>query len=245
MKTRLTRCGSRSWANAGFGSRLVAAVLLLSLSGCFDDKPNEEKLEEPANPTDGGGTSGGVPTTPTANRAPTISGNPITTAKVALPYSYQPTARDADGDRLTFEINGKPGWATFSSRTGRLTGTPPVGSTGTFTGVQITVSDGKSSTAMRAFNIDVVEAVVGSAELVWQSPTMNEDGTVLSDLSGYVIRYGTNSGALDRSVRIDNAGITTYVLDNLTEGTWYFSLAAVNAAGVESRPTGYVSRTIS
>jgi hypothetical protein len=74
---------------------------------------------------------------------------------------------------------------------------------------------------------------------------MNEDGTVLSDLSGYVIRYGTNYGALDQIVRIENAGVTTYVLDNLTEGTWYFSLASVNAAGVESRPTGYVSRTIS
>lgn len=244
MKTGSTRCGTRTLATARFGSRLAAAVLLVSLSGCFDDKPPEATLEGPTNPTDGG-TTGGVPTTPTANRAPTISGTPITTAKVTLPYAYQPTARDADGDRLTFAINGKPDWATFSASTGRLTGTPPAGSTGTFTGVQITVSDGKSSTAMRPFNIDVVEPVMGSAELVWQSPTMNEDGTVLSDLSGYVIRYGTNYGALDQIVRIENAGVTTYVLDNLTEGTWYFSLASVNAAGVESRPTGYVSRTIS
>jgi hypothetical protein len=243
MKTGLTRCGAHL-ATATLGSRLAVAVLLMSLAGCFDDDPSDAQLEAPTTPTDGG-TTGGAPTTPTANRAPTISGTPVTTAKVALPYTYQPTARDADGDRLTFEINGKPSWATFSASTGRLTGIPPAGSTGTFTGVQITVSDGQSSTATRPFNIDVVEPAVGSAELVWQSPTMNEDGTALSDLSGYVIRYGRDYGALDQSIRIENPGVTTYVLDNLTEGTWYFSLAAVNAAGVESRPTGYVSRTIS
>ena len=244
MKTGLTRCCAHPSAATRFGSRLAVALLLVSLAGCFDDEPSEVNLEGPTNPTDGG-TTGGSPTTPTANRAPTISGTPLTTAKTSLAYTFQPRARDADGDRLTFEIKSKPDWATFSASTGLLTGTPPAGSTGTFTGVQITVSDGKSSAAMRPFNIDVVEPAVGTAELVWQSPTMNEDGTVLSDLSGYVIRYGTNYGALDQSVRIENAGVTTYVLDNLTEGTWYFSLASVNAAGVESRPTGYVSRTIS
>jgi hypothetical protein len=46
-------------------------------------------------------------------------------------------------------------------------------------------------------------------------------------------------------VRIDNVGVTMHVVDNLVEGTWYFSLSSVNAAGVESRPTGYVSKTIS
>jgi hypothetical protein len=35
-----------------------------------------------------------------------------------------------------------------------------------------------------------------------------------------------------------------YVVENLMEGTWYFSLSSLNSAGVESRPTGYVSKTI-
>jgi hypothetical protein len=87
--------------------------------------------------------------------------------------------------------------------------------------------------------------MVGSAELAWQPPMANEDGSALTDLSGYVIRYGKTAGALDQSIRISNPGTTAYVVDQLIEGTWYFTLSSVNAAGVESRPTGYVSKTIS
>jgi hypothetical protein len=99
-------------------------------------------------------------------------------------------------------------------------------------------------TAMSPFSISVVDPIVGSAELSWMPPTLNEDGSVLDDLSGYVIRYGKTAGALDLNVRIDNPGTTAYVLENLVEGTWYFALSSVNAMGVESRPTGYVSKTI-
>ena len=223
---------------------MLTALLALGLTGC---KLDEDK--EPSSGSTDGGTSGGVVTPPpsgsTANKAPTITGTPVTTAKVSLPYSFQPVARDANGDRLTFKIQGKPAWATFSSSTGRLEGTPPEGSNGTFTGIQITVSDGTSSTAMSAFSISVVDPAVGSAELAWQPPTENEDGTPLADLSGYVIRYGKSAGALEQSVRITNPGTTMYVVENLIEGTWYFSLSSVNGSGVESRPTGYVSKTIS
>jgi hypothetical protein len=51
-------------------------------------------------------------------------------------------------------------------------------------------------------------------------------------------------GGLDQSVKISNAGTTMYVVEDLSEGTWYFSLSCLNSAGVESRPTGYVSTTI-
>jgi hypothetical protein len=228
-------------------ARLAVCLLIVSQAGCYDD---EEKATDTSGGTDGGTTGGGTsapppPSSGTNNRAPTVSGNPVTTAKISLPYSYQPTARDPDGDRLTFSITGKPEWATFSTSTGRLQGTPTAGSEGTFTGIQITVSDGKTTASTASFSISVVAPVVGSAELAWQAPTANEDGTALQDLAGYVIRYGRSYGALDQSVRIDNVGVTMHVVDNLVEGTWYFSLSSVNAAGVESRPTGYVSKTIS
>jgi hypothetical protein len=233
------------------GSKVLAlalvALLSLGMAGCKTD--SEKNAEEtptggstPTPPT-GGSTGGG--TTPTANRAPILTGTPITTAKTTVPYSFQPVAKDADGDALTFTIAGKPDWASFSTSTGRLQGTPPADRTGTYSGVQITVSDGKLSTAMPAFSISVVPPAIGSAELAWQPPTTNEDGTPLADLSGYVIRFGKSGGALDQSVKISNPGMTMYVVENLTEGTWYFSLSSVNGAGVESRPTGYVSKTIS
>jgi hypothetical protein len=231
-----------------WGRRLAAlAFALLLATGVAGCKFDSEKSDAPA--TGGTDTGGGGTITPpptgTANRAPTISGTPVTTAKISLPYSFQPTARDPDGDRLTFQIRSKPDWATFSTSTGRLQGTPPAGSYGTFTGIQITVTDGKTTTEMAPFSITVVDPVVGSAELAWQPPTENEDGTPLADLSGYVIRYGKTAGALDQSIRITNPGTTAYVIDELIEGTWYFTLASVNSTGVESRPTGYISKTIS
>ena len=223
---------------------VLGALLALGLTGC---KLDEDK--DKSSGTTDGGTSGGIVTPPTsgttANKPPTITGAPVTTAKISLPYSFQPVARDPNGDRLSFKIQGKPSWATFSTSTGRLDGTPPEGSNGTFTGIQITVSDGSASTALPPFSISVVDPAVGSAELAWQPPTENEDGTPLADLSGYVIRYGKSAGALDQSVRISNPGTTMYLVENLIEGTWYFSLSSINASGVESRPTGYVSKTIS
>ncbi len=48
-----------------------------------------------------------------ANRAPTISGTPATTARVGTAYSFQPSANDADGNALGFTIANRPSWATL------------------------------------------------------------------------------------------------------------------------------------
>jgi hypothetical protein len=233
---------------AVWGSRLailaIAVITGSTLAGC---RFTDEKTEREPAAGDASGGSGNTPTPPPTsgvNRAPTIRGTPATTAKIGVPYVFQPTASDPDGDRLTFEIRSKPDWAKFNTATGKLEGTPAEGTAGTFTGVQIVVSDGKTSASLDPFSIAVVEPTVGSAELVWEAPSLNVDGSPLTDLAGYVIRYGRSASALDRSVRIDNAGTTTYVIENLAEGTWYFSLSSLNSSGAESRPTGFVTTRI-
>jgi hypothetical protein len=213
----------------------MAFVLGVGLVGCrLDSDTSDERSsgEDTNSPSSG------------SNSAPTISGTPAISAKVTLQYSFQPSARDPDGDRLTFSIQSKPDWATFDAASGRLQGVPPTGSNGTYTGVQISVSDGTTTKALAPFSITVSDPIVGSAELAWQPPMANEDGSALTDLSGYVIRYGKTAGALDQSVRITNPGTTAYVVDQLIEGTWYFTLSSVNASGVESRPSRYVAKTI-
>ena len=80
--------------------------------------------------------------------------------------------------------------------------------------------------------------------LNWMPPTENMDGTALTNLSGYDIHYGTSSGNYTQSISVSNAGIATYVVDNLTPGTYYFSVAAVNAAGTESPLSSEVSATV-
>jgi hypothetical protein len=66
----------------------------------------------------------GITVTEAPNRAPTITGSPASSVVAGQSYSYTPSASDADGDPLTFSIQNRPVWATFSSSTGRLSGTP-------------------------------------------------------------------------------------------------------------------------
>jgi hypothetical protein len=49
---------------------------------------------------------------------------------------------------------------------------------------------------------------------------------------------------LSRSVSLTNASLSTYVIDNLTPGTWYFAVAAVNSQGVSSALSSVASKTI-
>jgi hypothetical protein len=89
----------------------------------------------------------------TTTGAPTISGSPATSVNAGVAYSFQPTAKDPNGDALGFSIANKPTWASFSTSTGRLSGTPAAA--GTFSSIVISVSDGKSTTSLPAFAIKV------------------------------------------------------------------------------------------
>ncbi|HKU15633.1 MAG TPA: putative Ig domain-containing protein [Steroidobacteraceae bacterium] len=184
---------------------------------------------------------------PRANRAPTISGTPPTTVKSGVAYAFTPTAKDADGDKLTFTIANKPAWATFSSTTGKLAGTPSSAQTGTYSNITIRVSDGKASAALPAFKIVVSSSTTttGSATLSWTPPTLNTDGSTLTNLAGYRIYYGTSSGALNRTVQVANPGLSRYVVENLTAATtWYFSVRAYSSSGQESSGSNVASKRI-
>ena len=78
----------------------------------------------------------------------------------------------------------------------------------------------------------------------WTAPTMNEDGTPLTDLAGYTIYWGTSPGNYPNSVTIDNPSVTTYVVDNLAPGTYEFVATSFNSAGVESRYSGAATRVV-
>lgn len=92
------------------------------------------------------------------NRAPSIAGTPATAVAVGSAYSFTPTASDADGDKLTYTINNKPAWATFSTTTGRLSGTPTAANRGTHAGIVIAVTDGKTWAGLSTFSIVVTNS---------------------------------------------------------------------------------------
>jgi hypothetical protein len=170
-----------------------------------------------------------------SNSAPTISGTPPSQVNANSAYNFTPTANDADGESLTFSVTGLPGWASFNASTGGISGTPTDANVGTYSNISITVSDTSNASAtLGPFSITVNAVSLGSVTLNWTPPTQNDDGTTLTDLAGYKIYWGTTPGNYPNSVTITNAGMTSYVVDNLVPGTYEFVATSYNEAGVES-----------
>lgn len=127
------------------GRYLAVGALALTLAGC------------------GGGGGGGSTNTPSGpdpapNRPPQIAGAPATTAQVGAAYAFHPTASDADGNTLSFQISNRPSWAAFDTASGALTGTPASNDVGTNGSIVISVGDGTTSTSLPAFSIQVQAA---------------------------------------------------------------------------------------
>ena len=222
--------------NAGTQLKYQSLALLLvalMLSACFEFDRHSTFVDE---------SSGGVPA---ANSAPTISGSPPTSIRVGENYSFRPIASDPDGDPLKFSISNKPAWASFNTSTGRLSGTPQAANAGVDANILISVSDGKDQAALGNFSIAVNQIALGSATLSWIPPTQNADGSTLANLTGYRIYYGRSANALDQTIKINNAGLTRYVIENLSPATWYFAMTSINSTGVESARSATGSKTIS
>jgi hypothetical protein len=87
-------------------------------------------------------------------------------------------------------------------------------------------------------------AATGSATLSWMPPSENSDGTALDDLRGYRIYAGRTQEELTAVATLDTPGLTRYVVENLTSGTWYFAVASYASDGSESALSEVVSKTI-
>jgi hypothetical protein len=185
-----------------------------------------------------------ITVSPSVNPAPTISGTPATTATAGTAYSFTPTATDPNHNTLTFSIANMPAWASFNAQSGQLAGTPAAADAGTYSNIRISVSDGTSTASLATFSIVVTQAGNGTATLSWIPPTLNTDGSALTNLAGYHIYYGTSAGNLNQSVQLANPGLTIYVLGNLASGTWYFSINDYTTTGGESAISNVVSMTV-
>jgi hypothetical protein len=180
-----------------------------------------------------------------SNTAPTISGAPIKTGQVGLLYSFKPAASDANRDALTFSVQNKPSWATFSASTGQLLGSPTTA--GTAGGIVISVTDGKAVSSLPAFSLVVApgsQSSSGSASLRWVPPTQYADGGVMTNLAGYHIKYGKSADNLSTVVTVRNAGIASYVIDGMASGVWYFAISAFTSDGAESDNSAVVSASV-
>ena len=106
------------------------------------------------------------------------------------------------------------------------------------------MSDGQASDTLGPFTITVDAISLGSVTLDWTAPTLNEDGSALTDLAGYRLYWGTAAGSYTQSVTINNPSVLTYTVDNLSPDTYYFVVTAFDAAGTESRYSGMATRVV-
>ena len=179
------------------------------------------------------------------NIAPTISGTPLNSVAAAATYSFQPTAYDANGDALTFSIANKPVWATFSSSTGLLTGTPSGSQAGTYGSISIKVSDGKWSATLSSFSITVTTPVTtNSPPVITGSPAVSAQAgqpysfrASATDPDGNPLEFSiqnqpgwatfdTSTGTLYGTPAETDVGNHTSILISASDGTSTSSLPA-------------------
>jgi hypothetical protein len=182
------------------------------------------------------------------NTAPSISGTPSTSVQTGSTYSFTPSAQDAQNDALRFTISNKPVWATFSSSTGRLTGTPGSTQAGSYSNIVIRVSDGRLASSLPAFAITVVApaappAPTNAAPVISGTPSTAVDAgkpyaftPTASDANGDALgfsiagkpvwaSFNTATGALTGTPSSAQAGSYSNVSISVSDGKVSTSLA--------------------
>lgn len=94
-------------------------------------------------------------------------------------------------------------------------------------------------------------AFCGTAKLSWTAPTKNTDGSPLVDLTSYVVFWGCApsesypkhvKGWYPNQVPVDGTA-TSHILTSLQDtGTCYFTVKAVNSAGIASAMSNEASK---
>ena len=227
---------------------LPGLLLSLALTGC-QGAPNS--LNSP--PASAAATA----TTPSV--AVALTGTPAASVTVGNSYDFVPVVTQGSGTIL-FSIQGQPAWTSFDSTTGTLSGTPVSADVGLSGPITITASNGSSTASIGPFGIEVnaVEeapppspppsppppVTTGSATLSWTPPAANEDGSLLTNLAGYHVHYGTSSAALTQTIDVPDATAASYVVQGLSAGTYYFAVSAYNTLGLESPFSNIASKTL-
>jgi hypothetical protein len=125
-----------------------------------------------------------------------------------------------------------------------LSGTPAAANAGNYSNIVISASDGKASAALPAFTITVVDVSTGAATLTWTPPTTNTDGSTLANLAGYRILYGPSAAQLTQTIQVGSAGVSSYIVENLAPGTYYFALRSYTSNGTESANSNVVTKVV-
>ncbi len=89
------------------------------------------------------------------------------------------------------------------------------------------------------------EVVGNTATLKWSAPTTRTDGSTIpmSEIAGYKVYLGTSSDSLAPVAEISDAYTMEYKFDTFEDGTYYFSVTALDTDDLESDIPEPVSKT--
>jgi hypothetical protein len=213
----------------GSVSRFVLPFCLaLSLSACLPESDDEQSTDE--------AMTSGVSLTITA---PTNMSSMDTTDETVRVSGI------ASSDAGVFTVS----WVNDKGSEGTATGTETweTGDIALAVGENrftIIAEDTEGATAEKSITVNRESGEKGAATLSWNPPESRTDGTALTNLGGFKIYYGRMSGVYDYEIDIDNPSISTYLVEGLNAGDWYFVVAAYDADGLESEHSNEVLREI-
>ena len=184
------------------------------------------------------------------NIAPTINGVPDTTVAEGASYSFIPTVTDVNpDDTQSFSIINQPSWATFSSATGELSGTPDNDDAGITSNIVIKVTDsGGLNASLAAFNITVTNTnyapmisgtpamSVVEGENYSFTPIVTDDDTQRFTITNKPVwaTFNTTTGQL--------SGMPTSNAVNITAG---IVITVTDSAGVSASLPAFIIQVIS
>lgn len=140
----------------------------------------------------------------------------------------------ASGKDFSFSLTSVDGQATF--------GSPAVATVAI--AAQLQAQAPTQGSTLSGTAPAMVTSAGSNVMLNWAAPTENTDGSALTNLAGYNIYFGTSSTTMTQKITVASVGMLSYVVSNLSHGTWYFAITSYNSAGVESDPSGAVAASI-
>lgn len=165
------------------------------------------------------------------------------TAGGTNPTSQSFTISNTGGGTLTWSASDSAAWLTLSPASGTNTGTVAAGinltglAAGTYSGTVTVAATGATSKTLP------VSLTINPGTTTASTATLNWGANTETDLAGYKIYIGTQSGVYGAPIALGK--VNTYQASNLTIGTTYFfSITAIDTAGNESLHSTEVSKSI-
>lgn len=111
-------------------------------------------------------------------------------------------------------------------------------------GLRCTIANASGISFTDVNNANITCVPLTSVNVYWTMPTQNTDGTSLTDLTGYILYYGTDPTLNVKTSKFIPVPNLSTTVNNLASGnTYYFSIASVSASGGVGPRSNFASIT--